>query len=83
MQTAQKISQMSCMEVWGGNIATDTSIDRPGLSCRVYSQSFGDGDAGGDVYYLSSCASGRLTRFLLADVCGHWPVSSSWRNCSA
>lgn len=71
MQTVQKISQMSCMEVWGGNIATDTSIDRPGLSCRVYSQSYGDGDAGGDVYYLSSCASGRLTRFLLADVCGH------------
>lgn len=59
------------MEVWGGNSATDTSIDRPGLSCRVWSKSFGSGDAGGDVYYLSSCASGRLTRFLLADVCGH------------
>ena len=63
--------QMSCMEVWGGNTSTDSSMDRPGLSCRVWSQSFGKGDAGGDVYYLSSCASGRLTRFLLADVCGH------------
>lgn len=71
MQTAEKLSQMSCMEVWGGNISTDTSIERPGISCRVYSQSYGEGDAGGDVYYLSSCASGRLTRFLLADVCGH------------
>lgn len=63
--------QMSCMEVWGGNTSTDSFMDRPGLSCRVWSQSFGTGDAGGDVYYLSSCASGRLTRFLLADVCGH------------
>ena len=63
--------QMSCMEVWGGNTSTDSSMDLPGLSCRVWSQSFGQGDAGGDVYYLSSCASGRLTRFLLADVCGH------------
>ena len=26
---------------------------------------------GGDVYYLSSCASGRITRLLLADVSGH------------
>ena len=63
--------QMACMEVWGGNTSTDSFMDRPGLSCRVWSQSFGTGDAGGDVYYLSSCASGRLTRFLLADVCGH------------
>lgn len=63
--------QMACMEVWGGNSETDTAVDRPGLSCRVYNRSYGSGDAGGDVYYLSSCASGRLTRFLLADVCGH------------
>ncbi len=27
--------------------------------------------SGGDVYYLSSCASGRITRMLLADVSGH------------
>lgn len=63
--------QMSCMEVWGGNSPTDTRIERPGLSCRIWSRSFGASEAGGDVYFLSSCASGRLTRFLLADVCGH------------
>ena len=28
-------------------------------------------DVGGDVYYLSSCASGRISRMLLADVSGH------------
>ena len=62
---------LSCMEVWGGNTSTNSSFDRPGITCRVWNRSYGSGDAGGDVYYLSSCASGRLTRFLLADVCGH------------
>lgn len=71
MSVSSADQQMSCMEVWGGNTSTDTAFDRPGLTCRVWSQSFGAGDAGGDVYFLSSCASGRLTRFLLADVCGH------------
>ncbi|MDC0937108.1 PP2C family protein-serine/threonine phosphatase, partial [Pirellulales bacterium] len=32
--------------------------------------------AGGDVYYLSSCASGRITRMLLADVSGHGELVS-------
>jgi sigma-B regulation protein RsbU (phosphoserine phosphatase) len=62
---------LSCMEVWGGNTSTNSTFDRPGITCRVWNKSYGSGDAGGDVYYLSSCASGRVTRFLLADVCGH------------
>lgn len=77
MRKSEQQTQMSCMEVWGGNTSTDTSIDRPGLSCRVYSRMYGSGDAGGDVYYLSSCASGRVTRFLLADVCGHGKPAAS------
>ena len=28
-------------------------------------------DAGGDVYYVSACATGRITRLLVADVSGH------------
>lgn len=28
---------------------------------------------GGDIHYISSCAEGRLTRFLIADVAGHGP----------
>ncbi len=71
MSTGMQNEEMACMEVWGGNVSTEAAIDRPGLSCRVYSRSYGSSDFGGDVYYLSSCASGRLTRFLLADVCGH------------
>jgi sigma-B regulation protein RsbU (phosphoserine phosphatase) len=71
VSTGLQNEELACMEVWGGNASTEAAIERPGLSCSVYSRSYGSGDFGGDVYYLSSCASGRLTRFLLADVCGH------------
>lgn len=62
---------MSCMEVWGGNRSTWSQFVVPGLDLWVYSQAYGDGDLGGDVYYLSSCASGRVTRMFLGDVSGH------------
>jgi len=59
------------MEVWGGNRSTWSHFVVPGLDLWVYSQPFGEGDCGGDVYYLSSCASGRVTRMFLGDVSGH------------
>lgn len=62
---------MHCMEVWGGNTAVDKWFDMPGLTAWVYSQPHGTSSGGGDVYYISSCASGRITRILLADVSGH------------
>lgn len=62
---------MQCMEVWGGNSAVHKWFDMPGLTTWIYSQPHGTSQAGGDVYYLSSCASGRVTRILLADVSGH------------
>ncbi len=63
--------RMQCMEVWGGNCAADKSFRMPGLDAWVYSQPYAQGSGGGDVYYISSCASGRITRILLADVSGH------------
>jgi serine phosphatase RsbU (regulator of sigma subunit) len=63
--------RMQCMEVWGGNRATAQSFETAGLRIWAYSQPYEDSAAGGDVYYLSSCASGRITRMLLADVSGH------------
>jgi serine phosphatase RsbU (regulator of sigma subunit) len=59
------------MEVWGGNTAIDKWFDMPGLTTWVYSRPHGRSVGGGDVYYVSSCASGRITRILLADVSGH------------
>lgn len=62
---------MQCMEVWGGNRSADSGVVMPGLDAWVYSRPYGDSDDGGDVYYVSSCASGRITRLLVADVSGH------------
>ena len=64
--------RMQCMEIVGGNLATDTSYQTPGMEIFVQSSPYkGSETGGGDVYYLTSCASGRITRILLADISGH------------
>jgi sigma-B regulation protein RsbU (phosphoserine phosphatase) len=67
----QPAQHMQCMEVWSGSQLTDSSVEFGGLDAWVYSKPFGDARRGGDVYYASSCATGRITRLLLADVSGH------------
>src|ERR1700719_163949 len=62
---------MQCMEVWGGSQLTSQGVEFGGLDAWVYSKPFGNAQHGGDVYYASSCATGRVTRLLLADVAGH------------
>ncbi|QEG38131.1 Phosphoserine phosphatase RsbU [Roseimaritima ulvae] len=69
--------QMQCMEVWGGNRPIDRNIETPGLHVWAFCKPHGKSLSGGDVYYLSSCASGRITRLLLADVSGHGEVVSA------
>lgn len=63
--------RMQCMEVWGGNLETDQALEMPGLRVWLSSHAYDQAEAGGDVYYVSACASGRITRFLLADISGH------------
>ena len=62
---------MQCMEIWGGNQSVEKHFHRPGLDVWLYSRPHENVASGGDVYYLSSCASGRISRLLLADVSGH------------
>ena len=72
-----KPQRMQCMEIIGGNRATDTSYQTPGLEIYVQSSPYkGSETGGGDVYYLTSCASGRITRILLADISGHGAAAS-------
>ncbi len=63
--------EMKCMEVWGGNHHADAEVSLGGLDAWVYSQPFQNASEGGDIHYVSSCSSGRITRLLLADVSGH------------
>jgi len=62
---------MQCMEVWGGSQLTARGVEFGGLDAWVYSKPYGNAQHGGDVYYASSCATGRISRLLLADVAGH------------
>lgn len=63
--------ELRCMEVWGGNQALDSGVIMTGLDAWAYSRPSGGDASGGDVYYMSSCASGRINRALIADVSGH------------
>lgn len=72
---------IACMEVWGGNRAFDSSVSVPGNDVRVSCVPFvepgtgqHDSSVGGDIYYVSNCAAGLITRFVLADVAGHGEV---------
>jgi hypothetical protein len=69
---------MQCMEVRGGNEPVDAALTMPGVEAWVYSRPYhapAESDleitGGGDVHYVSSCATGRVTRMLVADVSGH------------
>jgi serine phosphatase RsbU (regulator of sigma subunit) len=59
------------MEVWGGSQLISRRVVFGGLDAWVYSKPYGEAQHGGDVYYASSCATGRISRLLLADVAGH------------
>lgn len=72
MPTAEQSNHtMQCMEVWGGNAAIDNGVVMPGLDAWVYARPYQAQDAGGDIHYVSSCATGRIIRLLVADVSGH------------
>ena len=62
---------LQCMEVWGGNQAVESSVTLAGLDAWVFSVPHRGDGAGGDIHYVSSCATGRINRLLVADVSGH------------
>lgn len=68
--------RLQCMEIWGGNETANNHVSMGGLDAWVDATPHENAAAGGDVYYLSSCATGRITRLLLADVAGHGTVVS-------
>lgn len=63
--------RLECMEIWGGNRAVEHAISVFGIDAWVLSIPHGDSNQGGDIHYVSMCGSGRIARFVLADVAGH------------
>ncbi len=64
-------TRLQCMDIWGGNRSVNSRVSIAGLDAWVYSRPFQNQPDGGDIHFLSNCASGRITRLLLADVSGH------------
>jgi phosphoserine phosphatase RsbU/P len=68
IQTPQR---KRCLEVTGGRLSYDAAYSMPGLAMQIYSRQSNHCLAGGgEVHYISSCASGRITRMMIADICG-------------
>lgn len=72
-----QIPRMHCMEVWGGNQPANSGVSMLGLDAWLFSDPYLNSQAGGDVHYVSSCATGRVTRVLVADVSGHGDAVST------
>ena len=64
-------TRIQCMEVWGGNHAVATAVEVAGLDTWILSQPYEGDREGGDIHYVSTCGSGRVSRFVVADVSGH------------
>jgi phosphoserine phosphatase RsbU/P len=62
---------LQCMEIWGGFEPMARSVSTPGLDLWVFSQPFQGDQQGGDVYYVTLCGGGLITRIAVADVSGH------------
>lgn len=67
--------KIRCAEIWGGNRPVDTSVCTSGLSAAIHSKVC-DGEAGGDIYYVSVCSYDMLTRVAIADLRGHGDEAS-------
>jgi len=80
LEETAAVHAMTCMEIWGGNAATTRTVELPGLDAWVYSQPYQQAEGGGDVYFVSNCATGRITRLMLADVSGHGKAVSDTAN---
>ena len=61
---------IECSEIWGGIKNEDLDARTSGIVASLYSSAC-DGGKGGDVYYISVCDAGLLTRIAIADVFGH------------
>lgn len=75
--TGAESHRLQCLEIWGGTTAVEEAVSVHGLDLYIFSRPFHDAAAGGDVYLVSMCGAGNITRIMLADVAGHGAVVGS------
>jgi serine phosphatase RsbU (regulator of sigma subunit) len=62
---------LQCMEIWGGIEPVQRAVATPGLDAWIFSRPYQGDVEGGDVYYVTLCGGGVITRVVVADVSGH------------
>jgi sigma-B regulation protein RsbU (phosphoserine phosphatase) len=63
--------RLACLELRGGNQTALFEAQLPGLNAWVACRPLPPAGSGGDLYYLSVCSRGSVSRVTLADVAGH------------
>lgn len=69
--TGGEVYRLACLELRGGNRAAVYGAELPGLDAWVSCRPLQPATRGGDLYYLSVCSQGSISRIALADVSGH------------
>jgi len=69
--TGGEVYRLACLELRGGNQAAVYQADLPGLDAWISCRPLLPANRGGDLYYLSVCSQGSISRIILADVSGH------------
>jgi len=66
-----EVYRLACLELRGGNRAAVYQAELPGLDAWIACCPLLPATRGGDLYYLSVCSQGSISRITLADVSGH------------
>src|SRR5215469_9111330 len=76
-----EVHRLACLELTGGNRAAVHEMELPGLDAWVSCRPLLPATRGGDLYYLSVCSQGSISRITLADVSGHGESVSTLAEC--
>jgi len=68
---AGDVYRLACLELRGGNRTAEYRAKLPGLDAWVSCRPLQPATSGGDIYYLSVCSQGSISRVAIADVAGH------------
>jgi serine phosphatase RsbU (regulator of sigma subunit) len=77
LESSGEVYRFACLELRGGNRAAVYRAELPGLNAWVSCRPLHPAIRGGDLYYLSVCSQGSISRVTLADVAGHGEAVSS------
>jgi len=70
-ESADGVYRLACLELRGGNRAAVYRAELPGLDAWVCCRPLLPATRGGDLYYMSVCSHGSISRVTIADVAGH------------